>query len=44
MKNFTFIIHMKDDSRKQETVRARCEDLAWETIRIDYPNEYIELF
>lgn len=44
MERYTFIVHMKDGSRRQETVRAGCEDLAWETIRMDYPTEYIELF
>lgn len=44
MEHFTFIIHMADGSRRQETVRAGCEELAWETIRMDYPDEYIELF
>lgn len=44
MEHFTFIVHMKDGSRRQETIRAGCEDLAWEIIRLNYPNEYIELF
>ena len=44
MEYFTFIVHMNNGHRKQVTVRAGCEDLAWETIRLDYPNEYIELF
>lgn len=44
MEYFTFIVHMADGSRKQKTVRAGCSDLAWETIRMDYPDEYIELF
>ena len=44
MEHFTFIVHMKDGSHRQKTIRADCEDLAWEIIRLDYPNEYIELF
>ena len=44
MEYFTFIVHMKDGRRKQKTIKAGCEDLAWEIIRLDYPNEYIELF
>lgn len=43
MEYFTFIVHL-DGRRKQVTVRAGSEDLAWETIRMDYPDEYIELF
>lgn len=43
MNYYTFIVHF-DDRRKQVTVRAGSEDLAWETIRMDYPDEYIELF
>ena len=42
MEYFTFIVHL-DDRRKQVTVRAGSEELAWETIRMDYPDEYIEL-
>lgn len=44
MEYFTFIIHLENGSRKQKTIRAGCKDLAWETIRMDYPTEYIELF
>ena len=43
MNYYTFIVHF-DDGRKQVTVRAGSEDLAWEIIRMDYPDEYIELF
>lgn len=43
MEYYTFIVHF-DGERKQVIVRAGSEDLAWETIRMDYPNEYIELF
>lgn len=42
MKYFTFIVHF-DGGRKQVIVKAGSEDLAWETIRMDYPDEYIEL-
>lgn len=44
MEQFTFIIHMADGRRKQHTVMASTFDLAWEAVRMDYPNEYIELF
>lgn len=43
MNYYTFIVRF-DGERKQVTVRAGSEDLAWETIRMDYPDEYIELF
>ena len=43
MEYFTFIVHF-DGGRQQVTVRAGSEDLAWEIIRMDYPNKYIELF
>ena len=44
MEYFTFIVHL-DGGRKRVTVRrADSEDLAWEAIRMDYPDEYIELF
>lgn len=44
MEEFIFIVFTKDGSRKQEIVHAGSQDLAWETIRLDYPTEYIELF
>lgn len=40
MEYFTF---MTNGISKQKTIQAYCEDLARETIRIDYPDECIKL-
>lgn len=45
MNQYTFILFLKDGTKRQTTVYARSEDDAYDRVYEHYPNtKYIELF